>query len=566
MPSLWKPVDWTQRLAELQARTGEIKETPLRRDVRSLGTLLGEVLREQVGEELFQAVEELRQIAIQRREADLKGDAAAANSYMQQALFRVHTLDLNTAYQLSRAFGFYFELINLAETNHRKRRRLSVQLDSNAPPQRGSLQGTLRALKQSGYTAEQAFDFLKRVCVSPVFTAHPTEVARRSVMFKRHRISDLLEQLDRIPVPDDQMLSLERDVLTEITALWQTDDVRSERPTVRDEVRMGLDYYEAAIFDTLPSLYTEVASALRKEYGLELSLPDLPLLINFGTWIGGDRDGNPFVTPDTTRESLSMARRLLEEHYASRLQIALQQMGSSTNQALITPELRKAIESYLGQLPDDGEQLRARFHFEQVRLMLACILLRVGGTPHISFTGPTGVTLPPYKHARELLNDLELIRDSLIKNNGQRLAQMWIDPLIVEVKTYGLHLQTLDIRQHARVHARALQEISAWHRDDPTSLPTSPTPQTAEVIDTFRIIAALKRAGTPEAIRQYVISGATSAEDVLSVVWLARLGGVSVEATDDGTTKDPGLMPVPLFESIEDLQNSATICRALWTS
>src|SRR5882762_6729884 len=185
MPSLWKPVDWMQSLAELQARTGEIKETPLRRDVRSLGTLLGEVLREQVGEELFHAVEELRQIAIQRREADLKGDAAAANSYMQQALFRVHTLDLNTAYQLSRAFGFYFELINLAETNHRKRRRLSHQLNENASStgavQRGDLRGTLRRLREAGVTANEAYALLSRICVSPVFTAHPTEVARRSV-------------------------------------------------------------------------------------------------------------------------------------------------------------------------------------------------------------------------------------------------------------------------------------------------------------------------------------------------------------------------------------------------
>ena len=187
----------------------------------------------------------------------------------QHALARVRTLDLPAAYQLARAFGFYFELINLAETNHRKRRRLAHQLNEGTAPsaiQRGDLRGTLRRLREAGVTADEAYALLSRICVSPVFTAHPTEVARRSVMFKRRRISDLLEQLDRIPVPELQLETLERDLIAEISALWQTDDVRSARPTVRDEIRMALDYYESSLFDTLPVLYSEVASALAAEY------------------------------------------------------------------------------------------------------------------------------------------------------------------------------------------------------------------------------------------------------------------------------------------------------------
>src|SRR5271168_4661020 len=273
MPSLWSPTDWPQRLAELQAPTGELKEAPLRRDVRSLGMLLGEVLREQAGEPLYEAVEALRRIAIARREAEAPqtgaADQAAATAHLEQALARVHTLDLPAAYQLTRAFGFYFELINLAETNHRKRRRLSLQLNQNSSSssaQRGDLRGTLRRLRAAGITADEARALLGHICISPVFTAHPTEVARRSVMFKRRRISDLLEQLDRIPVPEPQLESLERNLLAEITALWQTDDVRSNRPTVRDEIRMALDYYESSLFDTLPVLYGEVASALAAEY------------------------------------------------------------------------------------------------------------------------------------------------------------------------------------------------------------------------------------------------------------------------------------------------------------
>ena len=272
MPSLWSPTDWPHRLAELQASTGELKEAPLRRDVRSLGMLLGEVLREQAGVALYEAVEALRRGAIARREAEAgqsNASNASAGVHLQQALDRVHSFELPAAYQLARAFSFYFELINLAETNHRKRRRLSHQLEENgsstAGVQRGDLRGTLRRMREAGFSAEDASPSLVASAL-PVFTAHPTEVARRSVMFKRRRISDLLERLDRIPVPESQLKALEHDLLAEITALWQTDDVRSARPTVRDEIRMALDYYEASLFDTLPVLYAEVASALAAEY------------------------------------------------------------------------------------------------------------------------------------------------------------------------------------------------------------------------------------------------------------------------------------------------------------
>ncbi|MEO8737218.1 MAG: phosphoenolpyruvate carboxylase [Edaphobacter sp.] len=582
MPSLWTPPNWRLRLAELQDPTGDLKEAPLRRDVRSLGILLGGVLREQAGAPLYDAVEALRRTAIARREADAKDDAATASSYLQQALQRVNALELSTAYQLARAFGFYFELINLAETNHRKRRRLAIQLDQNAAPQRGDLRGTLRRLREAGIDATQAYDLLRRICISPVFTAHPTEVARRSVMFKRRRISDLLEQLDRIPVPTPQLESLERDLTAEITALWQTDDVRSARPTVRDEMRMALDYYETSLFDTLPVLYSEVAAALASEYPGEpgvaeqgpIAISDLPQLVSFGSWIGGDRDGNPFVIPEVTREALGMAHSLLLNHYRRRLQNVFEQLGSSIQQVPVSADVTAILDRYLAQLRTAGQTaLEQRFPYEFLRLLIACILMRLGATPQGSVPLPPNPALKPYTRAEDLLSDLTVLRASLAENRGHRLAQMLIDPLLLEVRTYGLHLQTLDIRQHARVHAAAIAEISAWqapagdgssHGVQELRLPPALTAQTNEVLETFRTIAELKQAYAPESIRQYVISGATSAEDVLHVLWLARLGGVKVEA--DEATHDPGLQPVPLFESIEDLQNAPDVCRQLWTS
>jgi phosphoenolpyruvate carboxylase len=569
MTLLWKPENWPLRLAELEARTGDIKEAPLRRDVRSLGMLLGQVLREQAGEQLFGEVEELRQIAIRRREAQ-NGEVGEPFS---SALGSVQSLDTVQAYRLARAFAFYFELINLAETNHRKRRRLSLQLAGDT--QRGSLRGTLRAMRAAGISGEAALDWLRSICIIPVFTAHPTEIARRVVMFKRRRIADLLEQLDRIPLSDEQLEQYEESLTAEITALWETDEVRTRRPTVRDEVKMGLDYYDASIYATLPGLYTEVAAAFDAEYGICLSLAEMPVLLSFGSWIGGDRDGNPYVTPQVTREAMQMAREHLLAHYQQELQLILDLLTSSAQQAPISVELEQRLQNYLDAVNTTGQQaFGERYEYESYRRFLSCVRVRLAGVGNSPSDGyppiildATLAGLPPYKSAQEFLDDLQLVHASLAENRGPRLAQALIDPLLLEVRTYGLHLQTLDIRQHARLHTAALEEASAWKCDPAraSSVPAPLTPASADVIETFRTIAELKASCAPESIRHYVISGAASSEDVLNVIWLARLGGVRVEGSGAGAG-DPGLMPVPLFESIEDLRNAPAVCRELWQS
>ena len=604
MSSLWLPSSWSQRLAELTSPSSDLKAAPLRRDVRSLGMLLGIVLREQAAPGVYEAVEALRQAARERRE-DLEDGTPQPAGDLAPVLARVHQQaeDPTRAYQLARAFSLYFELINLAEPNHRKRRRLAHQLEESSQPamwrpvqkpvQRGALRGTLRAMRAAGIDLPQALRLLGNVCITPVFTAHPTEVARRSVMFKRRRISDLLEQLDRIPTPESTLESLEHDLTAEITALWQTDDVRTARPTVRDEIRMALDYYESSLFDTLPVLYAEVAHAIETELAeSEPDLADLPQLVSFGSWIGGDRDGNPFVTGETTAEALAMARSLVLQHYRRRLQNIFDQLGSSTQQAAVSDELQTRLAEYTKQLEAAGQHaLIERFPLEIVRLFISCIMMRLGGMPQSSVAMPPNPALAPYTRAADLLTDLNTLRDSLNHNRGHRLAALLIDPLILEVRTYGLHLQALDLRQHARVHAAAIAELSAWKSTDPNEichpspqlvegggpasalssptlqLPPALTPQTAEVLATFRAIATLKQTYPPESLPRYVISGATSAEDVLHVLWLARLGGVTVEGSGlESARPDPGLQPVPLFESIEDLQHAPAICRQLWSS
>jgi phosphoenolpyruvate carboxylase len=568
MPPLWKPDSWTERLAELEARTGDLKEAPLRRDVRSLGMLLGEVLREQAGDALFEKVEDLRLSAIRRREALAEGESKEAEDLLQLAVTGVNAMPVDQAYQLSRAFAFYFELINLAETNHRKRRRLSLQLSGETVAQRGSLRGTLRAMRRVGITVDEALHWLQQIFIVPVFTAHPTEIARRSVLTKRRRIGEFLERLDRIPVPDEQLAALEEALVAEITALWQTDEVRSSRPKVADEIKMGLDYYDVSIFETLPGLYQEISAALKSEYELDIDISELPLLLAFGSWIGGDRDGNPFVTPDVTREAILDAKSRLLDYYDHRLQLVIDLLTTSAQQLPVSAELRAQLDSYLNQLQINAAQIfGGHFQFELYRRFLVCVharMLRTAGR-HVAARESLEASLtslPSYCSATEFQRDLEILRRSLAENNGLRLAQTLIDPFILLVRTFGLHLHTLDVRQHARIHKKALEEASAWCSQNADTVPGALSDETRDVIETFRAIAEVKTGCSPETIRQYVVSGASNAEDVLAVVWLARLGGVEVTAS----SSDPGLMPVPLFESIEDLQNAPAVCRALWTA
>jgi phosphoenolpyruvate carboxylase len=580
MALLWNPESWTRRLAELEAQTGELKEAPLRRDVRSLGMLLGEVLREQAGEELFAQVEALRQGTIRRRDAEARGQSEEAARQAVGALELVHSLPVERSILLTRAFAFYFELINLAETNHRKRRRIALQLGGAPGRQRGSLVGTLCEMRRVGIGADEAMDWLKRVLIVPVFTAHPTEVARRSVMFKRRRIGEFLAMLDHIPVPEQDLARLEELVLAEITSLWQTDEVRTHRPTVYDEVKMGLDYYDVSIFATLPSLYREIAEALRAAYSLEIEAHRLPQVLQFGSWIGGDRDGNPYVTPQVTRDAIQLARGHLLLYYQRQLEEITDLLTTSAQQRPVSDELLARLKAYVAQVhTPEAQVFGEQYRFEYYRRFLICLKARIQRTleqsgqhsglegaamPVMPYTLSRGQdklaqVLPAYCSVDDFIDDLETLRASLEANGGLRIARTLVDPLILQVRTFGLHLHTLDIRQHARIHAAALQEATADTLAP--SLPGSLSADTANVLETFRTVAEIKTGCSPEAIRQYVISGASTVEDVLTVVRLARLGGVRVE----GAGRDPGLMPVPLFESIDDLRQAPAVCRELWS-
>ena len=554
---MWIAKDQAQRLAELTAGTGDPeKETPLRRDVRSLGVLLGRVLVEQGGEGLLEKVEELRRLLIQQREEDPGTAAAAKDTLMDQARDVIGKMELHDAYRVTKAFAIYFELTNLAETNHRKRRRRAAKLNTGQPPLAGSFRGTLLRMRDAGISAADALAALQKVKIVPVFTAHPTEVARRTVLMTRRRIAQHLENLDRLPLPEADAVELETLIMAEITSLWQTDEVRMKKPGVIDEVRMGLDHYPMTLFETLPKVYAEFAESFQVVYGAELRHDEIGEVIRFGSWIGGDRDGNPLLTPQSTADALEMARRVVLDFYLQEIARLIDQLSSSLRQTGCSSELRSALVAYQAIMGDESSLGKWISETELTRQFVDLVRIR------LQYSRDESRNSRAYQSPDELLRDLELVRASLAENGGERLAELIVDPFVRTAKTFGFHLHTLDIRQHAKVHAAALAEIAAAEAAKPGSGLAVKAERTRDVIDTFRMVAKLKKLYPPEAIRLYVISGTESANDLFDWLKLAKLCGVPLAASGD----DPGLMPVPLFESIDSLRDAGKIMRAVWTS
>ena len=612
---LWKADDQKARLSEFTAQSDDsAKDQSLRRDVRSLGALLGRVLVEQAGQALFDTVEELRRLMIRHRERVRRHDfryspaVGAPVEFMASAEAMISKMDLAHAYQVTKAFAIYFELANLAETNHRKRRRRARQLDGQRGALPGSFHGTLLRMKKAGISADAALAALGRVMVTPVFTAHPTEVARQTVLLKRRRIAEQLERLDRLPLTVGEALRCEQAIQAEIVSLWQTDEVRQDKPTVDDEIRMGLRYFRLALFETVPHVYAEVAESVREVYGAALTQAELPNLVSFGSWIGGDRDGNPLVKPECVKDAIALARSVILRQYIRDVEFLSDCLSSSSRQVGASAEILSRLARYKGSMPGAAMLWGPGNTVELYRRFLSYVLYRLQRSREGARVQDS------YENAAEFESDLVLLRSSLLSNRGQRLAEAFVDPLLRQLQTFGFHLQVLDIRQHARVHAEVLQEIGTKKiplnqlalrgreprqtklrrtelRNTAPALAAGAAPldggeasaQTRELIETFRIIQQLKRTYPAQSIRHYIISGAESEDDVFNVVRLAQACGLSLAGSGDAARAnapdsndphskdrvqdgpgDPGLMPVPLFESIASLRAAGDVMRRLW--
>ncbi len=549
---------------------------PLRREVRLLGSLLGQVIAEQGGRDLFTLVERTRRrmIAVRRGDPDLP---AEPDLDRRRLFAEIAGLDLGSLAAVAKAFTIYFQLVNLAE----ERQRIRV-LRTRARRARGraiddSLGEAVALLGTTNPRAEVAA-MLGRTEIHPVLTAHPTEARRRTLLVAQRRIRLLLDALDDPLATPDEDADLRRRLREEITLLWHTADLRSIAPTPLDEVRSELAIFDETLFVAVPRFQRAVdraldaldgrvdAAAMATDAGRTGTRPvDAPALLRFGSWIGSDRDGHPGVTADVTLQAARLqADHLLRgyEAVAGRLMqtIAARVPASRLDRALDTALVRDAEE-----LSDTVRQLRRRFPDEPYRQRLGAIAERLRRT-RAALTGETAPRTGGYSGPAALDAELAVLQGALVADGLARVAYGDLADLRWQVETFGFHLASLEVRQHAAVHRAALE---ALRTGDGPDLEVSDGVTVAEVLATFRSIARIQARFGIEACRRYVISFTSSSEDVANVLELARLA----EAPDPFGRPSPGLGDlaparpvldvVPLLESAEALDGAAALLESL---
>ena len=526
------------------------KDEGLRDDVNLLGRLVGEVLVEQGGRDLFDRVEAVRAAAIGRRE---RGDGGALEHELAG-------LAPAQASELVRAFSTYFQVVNLAERVHRIRRRRDYERQSD-DPQPGGLEYSLRMMLEQGCSVGRIRELLESLHVEPVFTAHPTESTRRTLLEKQQRLARaLIERLDPGLTPRENRVRVGL-MRNEITSAWQTEEYPEARMTVANEREHVLFYLTDVLYRVLPVFYERFEEALGKvDAGIEKTA--LPTVLRFGSWVGGDMDGNPNVTAATLRETLGDHRRRVLDLYRRDLEPLYRQLSQSRARIGFDAAVLERLERYAREFPETEQGIPARHAGMPYRRLLAHARARLAALE----TGAAG----GYATPGALLEDLGLIRSSLRRHLGANAGLFALERFIRKVETFGFHLATLDIRQGAQVHRRAIGQLlgdAGWEarpagertailRDDPEPK-VAPDESSSAVLDVFRAIREGREGYGSRAIGPYIISMARGADDVLGLLWLARQAGL----VEDGRVP---LDVAPLFETVEDLRNAADVMQELF--
>jgi phosphoenolpyruvate carboxylase len=565
---------------------GEGARDRLSTTIHFLGRILGVVIREQAGEEAFALEERVRALAKELRANGHPPDAANTPPAQDRMRAAVGALTIAQMRDLIKSFSEYFALVNLSEQLQRIWVLRERALRQPHEPRSESIAAAIAELKRRGVTAEALDRWLDAALVLPVFTAHPTEAKRRTTLEKLRRIAETVERATGAQLPAEAAATT-RLIAEELVGLWQSDEVRVIRPTVLDEVKNGQYYFEASLFDLAPPLYRELEQALAQHY------PEhawrVPPLLRFGSWMGGDRDGNPYVTPDVTVETVRLMRtRALQRHIAAVEELS-HRLGQSTRQIQASAELSDSLAADAALFPQTAALLANRNPYELYRQKCTYIrdkLLRSldHAANHASDWGG-GAPLPPtgsfYLRRDELLADLHVIERSLRINRGAAVADGALRDLIRQVEVFGLHMATLDIRQHSERHSAALAEVLAYAgvcadygalgeaaRVDllsrevasprpliPTRLPYSA--ETVETIETFRTVAAILEQLSPESIETYITSMTTGASDILTTLLFAKEAGLYQPEAQISR-----LNIVPLFETGADLAGCAAVMEA----
>jgi phosphoenolpyruvate carboxylase len=483
------------------AAGADAADAPLRRDIRLLGDVLGRVLVEQEGQELLDEEERIRLLA---REARRSGEP----SRREELRTTVAELDPERRALVLRAFGIYFQLANLAEQHHRLRRRREYEHEQRVP--RESLAEAVARLRSAGVEQDEVERVARGLSLELVLTAHPTEATRRTVLAAHLRLSRLLHEFDDPSVTPARRRRVEAAVAEEVTLLWQTDEVRSQRPRVVDEINHGLWFFEQSLL--------RVAELLLADY--RLLLPGAPAPFRFGTWIGGDLDGNPATGPETIDEALERARRLALETYAREVRELAQATGISSELVPAPAELLASIARDEVELPAYAEEIGDRNLDEPYRRKLSFVWRRLRN-------GLEGGE-PGYGSAAELVADLDLLDRSLRAGRAERVADGRLAALRRRLELFGFQLAKLDVR----AHAREAHEGSA------------------RLVEALRAVSRARERHGPEAVDTFILSGTHSPADVLVALDLVEDAGLELQV-------------VPLFETIASLRAAAETVEVL---
>jgi phosphoenolpyruvate carboxylase len=520
------------------------RHAPLRDDVHALGALVGEILREQGGEQLFRLVELDRVAAIRGRdgESTARAELAACVRDRPPALAR----------DLVRAFSTWFLAVNLAETVHRIRRRREYFLKDSQRPQPSGVEDAIAALKSRGLTLAEVLELIGGLSIEPVFAPHTTEASRRTLLRKQLRIAQrLLERLDPGLTPNEAR-GIWNNIRMELTAAWQTEELPRERLTAADEREQLLFYLVEILYRVVPAFYEEIAQALEKVFGAASGTLRVPRLLHFGSWAGGDMDGNPDVHAKTIRETLARQHQVIVHSYYVDCQALAQRLSQSAGRVAASAEVAKRIDEYTRLMPG-ARAINPRYARMPYRVFLA----QVGERLQSLYEGRAG----GYETAAQFSSDIALIAASLKSNKGANAGLFYVERLLRRIDTFGLHLAALDVRQRAGV----LHQVIAQGFDDPAWLERGSRERRdrlaqalerdrgpvveldalgRRMLAVFEAITQARHRYGPEAIGYFIVSGTRGADDVLAALLLARWASAY-----DKRSGEVALDIAPQFES-----------------
>nr|WP_028226121.1 phosphoenolpyruvate carboxylase [Paraburkholderia ferrariae] len=565
--------------ASRTARTRDDKDKPLFDDIRFLGRLLGDVLREQEGDAVFDVVETIRQTAVRFRRED---DNAAALALDKQ----LRALSPEQTVSVVRAFSYFSHLANIAEDRHRNRRHRIHDL-AGSVPQAGTVAHSLERLAQAGAAATPVLQqFFNDALIVPVLTAHPTEVQRKSILDAQHDIARLLAERDQ-PLTQRERAQNESLLGARVTSLWQTRMLRDARLTVGDEIENALSYYHTTFLTEIPALYGEIETVL-KEHGLSARLP---AFLQMGSWIGGDRDGNPNVTAETLEAASERQAVVIFEHYLEEVHKLGAELSVSNLLAGGSAELKALAAASPDQSPHRVDEPYRRALIGIYTRLAASARVRLGeGVVSVrrAGRGAAPVRAQPYEDAAEFSRDLHVLMDSLAEHHGGSLATPRLAPLLRAVEVFGFHLASIDLRQSSDIHEAVIAELLARagveanyaglseedkqiallaQLADPRTL-RSPYLEYSDLVKSELGVLEMARVTREKfgarSVRNYIISHTETVSDLLEVMLLQKETGLFTGRL--GHADEParaGLMVIPLFETIPDLRNAPNIMRDL---